>query len=722
MKSLFRNVCFAALTVLCAVALAACEDDDTKSGDLQLFYPTVVDIGPSMNFVSGTPTYYGPAPSDFSIAGVTLDDESVVTECFSIGADTGMVSISNTDDLDPGTYKLTIACRAGGGLYRFKDIFVVRMVPATPEAIEVSEPTLVIPYAELETSEASVTVTPVGESVSILGYALVQAEGEEYFAISSGGVVTLNANFSGEIMPGDYPLPIRITTYAGATVYENLLTARITSEPLEIRYPSASGRMEYNMAFQGPTPTLKGSPDEVVWAIKQVTPAEGFETTDKIRIDPATGVISVDAGNELPLDASYTLDLTVTNSFGSADFEGAYTLTVIEYIAPIEPETFSYAPVEVVEGTNFTAPKADGFVGDEVSFSLGDVPAALAGQLTVDEATGEVSSLRGITADPGVYQIPVRASNMKSETPVEVMLALTVTENPNMFTTFSYGNNLDLDWTTNADQHVFDMVGASNNSTNTDVTIPVAHEDFEGRAVSFKLNYIHNNAFRTAASASYVEEDGTLHLRLRNDRVGQIGVIRVDATIGTGETAITRSTYVFVKIQSDIDKVVVYNPMVFRVNPRTGGYSEAPTINADKSNFMITLKRNIFYYNFDGPASHESNSAYLSGTTPTTAFIYRMWASYFGNTVETGSRAPMSYYEIKSADVASDLTAKLGYIDCGTDFRMYISANKWMLDGAYANGVLLFQAPYTTTGTFSELDASNSSNYIYMAVWFDENF
>lgn len=722
MKSLFRNVCFAALTVLCAVALAACEDDDTKSGDLQLFYPTVVDIGPSMNFVSGTPTYYGPAPSDFSIAGVTLDDESVVTECFSIGADTGMVSISNTDDLDPGIYKLTIACRAGGGLYRFKDIFVVRMVPATPEAIEVSEPTLVIPYAELETSEASVTVTPVGESVSILGYALVQAEGEEYFAISSGGVVTLNANFSGEIMPGDYPLPIRITTYAGATVYENLLTARITSEPLEIRYPSASGRMEYNMAFQGPTPTLKGSPDEVVWAIKQVTPAEGFETTDKIRIDPATGVISVDAGNELPLGASYTLDLTVTNSFGSADFEGAYTLTVIEYIAPIEPETFSYAPVEVVEGTNFTAPKADGFVGDEVSFSLGDVPAALAGQLTVDEATGEVSSLRGITADPGVYQIPVRASNMKSETPVEVMLALTVTENPNMFTTFSYGNNLGLDWTTNADQHVFDMVGASNNSTNTDVTIPVAHEDFEGREVSFRLNYIHNNAFRTAASASYVEEDGTLHLRFRNDRVGQIGVIRVDATIGTGETAITRSTYVFVKIQSDIDKVVVYKPMVFRVNPRTGGYSEAPTINADKSNFMISLKRNIFYYNLNGPASHVSNSAYLSGTTPTNSFIYRMWASYFGSTVETGSRAPMSYYELNSANVASDLTAKLGYIDCGTDFRMYISANKWMLDGAYANGVLLFQAPYTTTGTFSELDASGTKTFIYMAVWFDENF
>ena len=190
MKSLFRNVCFAALTALCAVVLAACEDDDTKSGDLQLFYPTVVDIGPSMNFVSGTPTYYGPAPSNFSIAGITLDDKAFTSECFSIGADTGMVSISNTDALDPGTYKLTIACQAGGGAYRFENIFVVRMVSATPEAIEVSEPTLVIPYAELETTEASVTVAPVGESVSILNYSLVQAEGFEYFTISKDGVVT----------------------------------------------------------------------------------------------------------------------------------------------------------------------------------------------------------------------------------------------------------------------------------------------------------------------------------------------------------------------------------------------------------------------------------------------------------------------------------------------------------------------------------------------------
>jgi hypothetical protein len=305
---------------------------------------------------------------------------------------------------------------------------------------------------------------------------------------------------------------------------------------------------------------------------------------------------------------------------------------------------------------------------------------------------------------------------MKSETPVEVMLTLTVIQNPNMFTTFSYGNNLGLDWKTNADQHVFDMQGDAKGDTTVD--IPVAQEDFAGREVTFKMTYVHNNPFRTAAAKSYVTDDGTLHLTFRNDRAGQIGVIKVDATIGTGETAITRSTYLFTKTQTAVDKVVVYKPLVFRVNPRTGGYSEAPTIDADKSNFMISLKRNIFYYNLNGPSSHVSGQLNATSTT----FIYRMWGSYFGSTVNAGSREPMSYYELTSGSVAANLTAKIGYIDCGTDFKMYIPANKWMLDGAYANGVLIFQAPYTTTGTFADLDASGTKNFIYMAVWFDENF
>lgn len=723
MKSFIRKACFVLASALCTVAFTACENDDTAGGDLQLYYPTVIDIGPSMNYLSGAPSYHGPTPSEFVIERITCNDQQVETACFSIEAANGAVSIADTDELPTGTYKLSISCRAGGSKFRFSDIFVVQMVAAAPAELEVSEPTFDIPFDELETTEMAVTVTPVGETVSILSYALEQEEGREYFAISNKGVVTLNADFKGKILPGTYPLPICITTRAGKYTYENLLTVRITSAPLEIAYPVASGRMEVDHAFVSTgAPTMKGSPEQTVWAIEKITPSEGVGATDKIVIDSATGVISVEENSGLPLDAVYTLDLRVTNEFGSKVFEGAYTLTVIAYIEPIDPETFGYTAKEVIEGTAFSVEPNAGIVGDELTYAFGELPAELAGQIEISPATGAISSVGKLSAAQGEYSIPVKIENTKSS--AETTFVLKVTENPNMFKLFRYGNNMNIeDWENNADQFIFDMTGTSKDDSVVD--IPLGHDDFDGRDVSFKMSYVHNNPIRTASSKSYIDSsNGTLHLTFRNDRAGQFGVVRVDATIGTGETAVTKTTYVFVKIQTDVDKAVVYKPMVFRVNPMKGGRSEAPILTGiDPAQFMITLKRNIFYYNFNGPASHISNSAALSGSSDKNSFIYRIWESYFGvNGVEAGSREPMSYYSTKDASKATNLDAKFGYLDGDSGFSMYIPGGKWRLDNEWANGILIFQAPYTKTATYGDLDKSSASDFIYMAVWFDENF
>lgn len=704
MKSLFRNVCFAALTVLCAVTLAACEDDDTKSGDLQLFYPTVVDIGPSMNFVSGTPTYYGPAPSNFSIAGITLDDKAFTSECFSIGADTGMVSISNTDALDPGTYKLTIACQAGGGAYRFENIFVVRMVSATPEAIEVSEPTLVIPYAELETTEASVTVAPVGESVSILNYSLVQAEGFEYFTISKDGVVTYNAEFTGEVMPGSYPLPVKIETYAGSATYENLLTARITSEPLEVRYPSASGRMEYNMAFLGSTPSLKGSPDEVVWAIKQVIPAEGTDPTDKIKIDPATGVVSVDAGSELPIDASYTLDLTVKNSFGSTDFDGAYTLSVIEFIAPIESDKFGYEDAVAIQGGEFKVSKKAGFVGDEVTFSLGDVPAGVQGQISIDPVTGDVSAAKGHSIPMGVYDIPVKAFNLKGE--AETTLKLTVNENPYYFTTITYGNNLGLTPVENyANQFYFAAAADFTELTPTTDAKP-------GTKLSWSIKIKHQ------CSGTLIDSE-TGAITPKGFKSGNGGLVLVTATAGEGEVGETSITVpVFFSFHVPVSGVTVrYKPFVMQVNPRRGGTSVVPEITGvpNLSSFLLDYRRTFNYYNIGGPASHKDGTPAASTDT----FLYQMWKAYYNSigsaTVGTGSKDPISYY-VNTARLGS----ALAYVEPATK-SVVVNANKWIdSNNVAANGAFIAQMTFVTDGNSGGI---NSGSQIFpIWIWFDEKF
>lgn len=200
--SKFRNACFVWLTaVLLAVTAAACEDDKTTGGDLRLHYPEVIDIGPSMSFISGAARpYYGPAPSDFSIAGMTLDDKAVASDSFTISPETGAVSISNTEGMATGTYKLTVACRANGAGYTFRDISWCGWFPSTPVEIETSSPTLTIPYDELGTTEETVSVSTVGESVAVIGYELVQPEGQEYFSISKTGVVSLSTAFKGEVL------------------------------------------------------------------------------------------------------------------------------------------------------------------------------------------------------------------------------------------------------------------------------------------------------------------------------------------------------------------------------------------------------------------------------------------------------------------------------------------------------------------------------------------
>lgn len=702
MKSLFRNICLAVLGLLGAAAFTACGEDETSDGGLDLYYASIVDIGPSMLFNSDAPTWYGPTPSEFAITAITLNDAAVTSESFTINSTTGVVSITHTENLEPGVYKLTVSCLSGGVRHTFKDIFTVHMSPATPEALELSSPTLEIPYAELETSEAKVTVTPVGESVSIQSYSLVQPEGAEYFAISLAGEVTLNANFKGEVMPGNYPLPITVKTYAGEMTYEGLLTGRITSEPLSVSYPTSSGRIEAGMSFLGTTPTLKGSPDEVAWTIRQIRPGEGSPETDLIKIDPATGVISVDEGNNLQVGAVYTLDLTVTNSFGSTDFDGAYTLTVVDYIEPIDASTFAYDPVEAIQGGEFKAEKRSGFVGDEAVFAFGTLPAAVEGQLTINQSTGTVSAAKGHSIPLGNYEIPVVASNLKGQ--AETTLRLTVGENPYYFTTISYGNNLGL---TPAENYA-SQFRCPKSGDLTSLQLTPTTDAKPGTQLTWSIEIKHQ------CSGTLIDSQ-TGVISPKGFKANNGGLILVTATAGKGQVGETSVTVpVFFSFIQAVDGVTIhYTPFVFQVNPRTGGTSAAPTVEGvDPSLFVIDYRRTFNYYNIAGP--HTDGQPSEAGS-----LMNIVWSSYFTSigsaTVNTGSKDPVSYYSNTSR-----LSSALCYVDPATK-ALVVNPNKWVdANGVAANGAMIGQMTFVTDGNSGKV--SSGSQVFPIWIWFDEKF
>ena len=110
------------------VGVSSCQPEGiTDTSEFTLYYPGITDIGPSTNF-SVSPSYHGETPSDFRIYKVTHEGKDFQTDCFTVDASTGEVSLSGTDNLPVGKYALSISCRSNGSEYMFADAITVNMM------------------------------------------------------------------------------------------------------------------------------------------------------------------------------------------------------------------------------------------------------------------------------------------------------------------------------------------------------------------------------------------------------------------------------------------------------------------------------------------------------------------------------------------------------------------------------------------------------------------
>lgn len=712
------------LFVSCSLGLAACSDDDTESA-VTLHYQQVGDIGPGMPYRGEAPTFRGAMPSEFAIESITLDGVHFTDDkpCFTLNPSDGALNIAESEELSLGTYRFTISCLAGSSRLVFADILTVRMVAATPERIVVTPALVEVDYDAERISWGSARVEAADEAVSFNAYALVQEKGREYFAISQEGVISVNVKYEGEIPPGIYKPTLRLTTKAGSADYEDALTIKVNSRPLGITYERNPGTAEVEEVFASDVPVLKGSTDEVHYAILSVAPS-----TDQFSIDPSTGVISLPEGHTLEANTSYEFSLAVSNKYSKGEavaLRGVYTVDIVPYIAPIDPAKFSYPASTMTEFCLFEVEKNAGFVGDVVTFTLGELPEALQGRVEIDKQTGKIVIARGNDVPIGQYTIPVIASNPKSDpaNPIVANLALSVEANPNMFHKFGYGNNLGLPAEEHFDQFRWDGTGSGND----DKVIPLAegYNDFGDRTPSFKFEVINDWALRNATNTTqnFVDENGDLHLRMRGDRWGQVGYVRVTATLGEGETAVSRSTIVFVMLRNPAKSgQIEYTPFVHRINSRKGGYTGIrPTFGAgvDPSQVMMSWRQNCFFY--EGLGTDENPYGGKLEAAGNDRTIYKIWGSYENNGIANpASRLPFCWYDANGAKDATNMARKLGYFDPDNGNQVYIAPNKWLVDGAPVNGILTFQASYSVTANPEDLGKTN--NLIGVAVWMDENF
>lgn len=703
------------LTLAWGLLNVSCTDSETTDDtEFALYYAGVTDIGPSMNFTLDAPTYKGAAPSDFTITGVKLDGSSVETSCFTVDAATGAIHIENSSSLAVGTYTLDVACNSGGSHYSFSDIVTINMMKPVPDGITVEPNQLTVDYADVIGGGASLPtaqVTTDGNHISIKKYLIANVRKDEalvkdndFFKISNAGLISIVPGKT-NIEPGVYVLDLKLTTAVAGEdseegIFTNAVTINVTSKPLGLTYTPAQNSVEVNAteAVTSSVPELFGSPEELTYKLKSVTPANA-----PVSVDSKTGTVTMAGNHRLAVNTVVKVSVTATNKYGSADFDDVYTFNIVPFISPITK--FAYGDkADVIQGVAFSN-KVVEMDGAEVQYSFVDKDAKLA-DLKINPSTGEVYADKGNSIPLGTYTVKVLAKNTKGQK--EASFKLEIVKNKYYFTYVHWGNNLGLTPARNyASQY---------RTTESGFKISVKESDIPS---GVEAQYSIASKSDSRLTVEIDSKTGNLKILGYNGVNAKVYMIIVNVVTGKGTAGETSMKVpVFVNYSAPVNGVTItYTPFVFQVNPQKGGTSVAPKVEgADAGKLQMDYRRSFSYTNLNGPASHISGNL---NETSTNTFIYSMWKSYYGDgPVKAGEKNPMSYYKNESG-----LASALGYVNATKGCAVTINPGKWQDEAGYANGVFMGQMTFVTTGNATNEEINASKNTIFpIAIWFDTKF
>ena len=739
------------MIVIMSVVYTSCDDTETTdSTKFTIFYSGMTDIGPSMSGRISSPTYKGNTPSDFAITKVTLKGEAYSGDCFTIDPNDGFISINSTKDMQVGLYKLSISCISGGNYYEFKDIVEINFLKAVPDGITVEPNKLQVKYNDIidETSEVELPTAQVktdGDHVTITKYEIAKSDYSKYFDITKSGKISIIKG-STALLPGIYNISLKLTTGASSEdegIFENALEINVTSAPFGLEYTPNEDMLEAEndksgkTSFQSNAPALKGSSEGIEYSIKNITP-----TTDKIKIDPTTGVLSVDKDHGLQSGNNYVISIHVKNNFGEEDFNNAFTLQVVEYIEPISG--FEYeTSIDKYQYSKFTISPKEGLKGDNIQFSLINEPDALKGQIEFDAQTGTISVEKGNTIPQGNYPLTVRATNSKNaENPADATFTLNIIENPNYFTDIRYGNNIDVPEENNANQfRITEDNEANADATLKSFTFPSPQTGLKGNvSVAWSIkngNNCDNLTIDSNTGKISFNQEATWPADKNGVKANTIGFCYVTATAGTDkDSQISQTTLVFIHydLKANNGVHIHYNPFVFQADPKNGGNSTVPLVTVNgtttTSNFALDYRRSFNYYPTEGT---------LVKGAPGTAgsFLNELWTTYYKAMdikLSTGSRNPMSYYgsvydmshSKKLPNQSDRLSVALAYV-VPNDLTIHISPNIWKnSNGEYANGIMVGEMTFLTNVTVDTTETGeslkNGKKIAPIIIWFDKKF
>lgn len=750
--STLRVLMVAALTVFC---VSCDKTETTDSTGFILYYMGVTDIGPGLSYDLQAPAYKGSAPYDFTITNIMLNEETFSNnENFVINTETGAIAIQNTGAMASGLYSISVGCYSNGKFFEFKDAVQVNMLLAAPEGVTIEpDKIIVVNQDEEKWAETSAQVTTEKDKhISILGYAIAQDENKpylQYFDVTSTGKIIIKEGVTEDqlIAGEEYTLSLKLTTKVGDHMFADAVTFKVVSKPRKLVYDL--GERGYNLyeeklAWETDAPQFKGGKEDLKFAIKSITPeVSGFI------INETTGQISLPENHTVAASENiYSFTITVSNSYGTVDFENVYKAKVITKITPIE--NFSYEANKTIYqlGGELTVARADGFTGDPEKFIFAAdntdeevLTHYNKGIILIDRNDGTITIANNHTLSVGNHTIKVEASNMKGSVTAE--LTVDVLENPNDFTYVSWGTNIENELVlnqkvdlsikkeTNIDnRNQFRYLNNNDLPTEEPITIksdlPSANFTYtiikrypDGAFVNTKTDL--NGSIILGANATTKNNGGIL-------------VIKVTAE-GNGAPAVSKNIPIFFATTSVTDsKTVIFTPFAIRVDTHTKDISQTSCRvikygnktfrgedEGDITKLALDYRRKFKYIDFEEDKEHKSGELTDASFTNKSVFLATVWSNCSSN-INGGSRVPLSNHMMGNG--MNSLEAKAGYID-KANRQININLEKWKdQNGQYPYGAVDGDILYNLNSDYDDIHVSSGSKSTTihpLYIWFDKN-
>lgn len=716
-----------------ALLFSACSvKEDPMKDVFTLQYPAVSEIAAG-SYLKIPATWNGDTPESYAITSVKLDGKEYAGEFFIIEQETGSFIITSGNTLDVGNYVIDISCVVKGVEYHFPEAVCITIMKPIPDGIivdpsEISAklPDILFPNEASPLPTAKI-LSDGSNHVQIEEYIIANVyyegvlanERKDWFNLSENGVFSIVPGTE-SFEAGEYKFDFRLTTYitdknSEAGIFADALTLKVFSAPTVVKYTPERMKVEKGVAVKTHVPVYKGSIEGLKYAIKSVSP----DNNPGITIDQTTGEITFPASQEITTGTEYVVDLTVSNDFGSTDFAEAFTFEVIDFIEPITK--LSYSDVKDTTGLYFVNPVED-VDGAELTYSFVNLPEDLSG-LEIDPATGDVTCAKGLELPVGEHNVTVRVENVKGH--VDATFKITIVANPNKFTYVFWGNddfvgnNLGL---TPIEKYgnQFRLAHAS-----PKMILSVKQTDIPaGRPVKFEWFKYQSNT----STVEIDEDSGELAISSKSSGSAPVlvgGIARV--TVGTGEAAITRNIPVFADLAGVYKGYeITYTPFAIRVNPKTGGVSEIPTVkNAageDVTGAALDYQTNAKFILRQDPEA-EQNSILLNKDSERVTFLSSPWITYFetlNKKVNLGIPDPISYWK----NTADTRDVACGYVDGGDNLRIVINPDKFKdKNGVYADGIMFMTMQFSPTGGNPQSTATTDRFQVNRAlIWFDPDY